>query len=83
MWMTHEALGAEWEPSRSKMMIYSQGPQTTVLVAPERPDAWKQEPYHLQLRILANKVEAESGYLIVFVGDDVTKVEPEVLGQTY
>ncbi len=77
LWMTSAALGPQWEPVRSRMMIYAQGPQTTVLVDPAYPDIWKQEPYAADLRTLAGDVEKAGGYLIVFVGDDVFKIEPD------
>jgi len=74
LWMTEEALGEAWEPSRSHMMIYWQGPQITVLVDPDHPDIWRREPYHAQLRAWANEAEPKGGYVIVFWQDDVFKI---------
>jgi hypothetical protein len=73
-WMTDEALGEAWEPSRSHMMIYRQGPQITVLVDPDHPDIWRREPYHAQLRAWADAAEPNGGYVIVFWQDDVFKL---------
>lgn len=77
LWMTSAALSPEWEPARSRMMIYTQGPQTTVLVDPDHPEIWKRAPYAADLKGLAREVENTGGYLIVFVGDDVFKIEPD------
>ena len=74
LWMIEEGLGAVWEPSRSHMMIYRQGPQMTVLVDPDHADIWRREPYHAQLRIWAVEAEPAGGYVIVFQGDDVFKI---------
>ena len=74
LWMTDEGLGEGWEPSRSHMMIYRQGPQITVLVDPDCPDIWRSEPYHTQLRVWANEAELDGGYVIVFSQDDVFKI---------
>ncbi len=74
LWMTDEALGEAWEPSRSHMMIYRQGPQITVLVDPDHPDIWRREPYHTQLRAWADEAEPNGGYVIVFWQDDVFKI---------
>lgn len=74
LWMTDEALGEVWEPSRSHMMIYRQGPQITVLVDPDHPDIWRREPYHAQLRVWADEAEPKGGYVIVFWQDDVFKI---------
>lgn len=80
LWMTSPALGPEWEPARSRMMIYAQGPQTTVLVDPAHPGIWKKAPYAAGLKSLAQDAEKAGGYLILFVGDEVFKIEsdPEV-----
>lgn len=74
LWMTSEDLGAEWEPARSHMMIYGQGPQITVLADPDHPDLWRSEPYHAQLKAWAKGSEAAGGYVIVFWRDEVHKI---------
>lgn len=74
LWMTGDALGDEWEPARSKMMVYGQGQQTTVLVDPDFPDAWRAAPYFSQLQAWARAAEPQGGYVIVFCRDDVFKV---------
>ncbi|WP_113553175.1 hypothetical protein [Rhizobiales bacterium] len=74
LWRTDETLGEAWDPARSHMMIYRQGPQVTVLVDPDHPDAWKRAPYAAVLQGWAR--EGEGGqYVIVFVGDAVFKVD--------
>lgn len=79
LWLTEPDLAADFDPIVSNMMIYRQGPQITVLVDPDVPDTWKREPYQSQLRQWATAVEPEGGYIIVFAGDEVHKVEPEKL----
>jgi len=74
LWMTSETLGDEWAPLRSKMMVYEQGQQITVLVDPDHPDIWKSEPYASQLRAWAAQAEPRGGYVIVFWRDEVFKV---------
>jgi len=74
LWMTDEALDEAWEPSRSHMMIYRQGPQITVLVDPDHPDIWRREPYRAQLHRWARRAELAGGYVIVFWRDDVFKL---------
>ncbi|HEX2148179.1 MAG TPA: hypothetical protein VHG11_11100 [Pseudorhizobium sp.] len=58
------------------MMIYVQGPQTTVLVDPDFAAIWQRSPYAEELERLAREAEASGGYVILFVGDDVFKIEP-------
>lgn len=74
LWMTDEKLGEEWNPSRSHMMIYRQGPQLTLLVDPDHPEIWRREPYHTQLLAWAAESEPTGGYVIVFCQDDVFKI---------
>lgn len=75
LWRTEPLLGTHWDPAVSHMMIYVQGPQTTVLVDPAHPAIWQQEPYFGELRQRAGEARRRGGYLIVYVGDDVTVVE--------
>ncbi|MDI7864465.1 hypothetical protein MRS76_21250 [Rhizobiaceae bacterium n13] len=74
LWTRDGRLGDEWNPARSHMMLYEQGPQTTVLVDPDFPEIWKQEPYLTQMRRWAAEGKAVGRYVIVFVGDQVTKI---------
>ncbi|MDR6817826.1 hypothetical protein J2X76_003002 [Neorhizobium sp. 2083] len=77
-WMTDPDLSDDWQPFRSKMLVYDQGPQLTVLVDPDHPDVWKHKPYFSDLQAWAEAAEARGGYLILFCGDSVVKIEPGV-----
>lgn len=74
LWRTDDSLPPAWDPEISKMMIYEQGPQITVLVDPDYPDLWRSEPYRSQLESWAAKAEPAGGYVIVFCGEDVFKI---------
>ncbi|MBK5568688.1 MAG: hypothetical protein I8N66_19920 [Ensifer sp. SSB1] len=74
LWRTDADLDDAWDPARSRMMIYRQGPQVTVLVDPDHSEIWKQPPYAETLQRWAH--EGEGGqYVIVFVGDAVFKID--------
>lgn len=75
-WRTDEGLGAHWDPRVSHMMVYRQGPQFTVLVDPRYPRAWRNEPHLTELKERAGG-DGE-GYVIVFIGDEVVKIEPSM-----
>ena len=72
--MTDEALGDEWTPATSNMMVYGQGAQMTVLVDPDHPDIWRQEPYLSKLQTWSADAAPRGGYVIVFQGDEVFKI---------
>ncbi|MCF6368413.1 hypothetical protein [Rhizobium halophilum] len=78
--MKSNELGPEWDPTIAHMMIYEQGPQTTVLADPDFPDVWRQAPYADALANMAANAEMSGGYVIVFVGDDVFKIDPAAAG---
>jgi hypothetical protein len=74
--MTKAEIGEHWQPLRSHMLVYAQGPQLTILVDPDHPAAWLSEPYETELRIWARTAEETGGYVILFCGDEVFKIEP-------
>lgn len=76
LWRIDASLGAEWDPLVSHMMIYRQGPQMTVLVDPDHAEIWRQAPYLPQLEDWARDHEESGGYIIVFAGEAVFKVDP-------
>ena len=54
-WLVNGELGDEWQPTRAKMFVhYNADPLGKlglyVIVDPSRPDAWRREPYHSQLK---------------------------------
>ncbi|WP_234903361.1 hypothetical protein [Agrobacterium vitis] len=73
-WM-QSRIGAEWQPEQAHMMVYNQGRQITVLVDPDFPTAWQEQPYAGHLRQWARDAEAQGGYVIIFIGDDVMKID--------
>lgn len=76
LWVTDDALGAHWQPSQTGMLVYRQGAQLTVLVDPSRHGIWRSEPYAADLLQMAQKTEAEGGYLILFCGETVERIRP-------
>jgi len=74
-WMSDGDWGPEWDPTVCHMMVYAQGPQLTVLVDPRHPEIWRREPYFGQLKRRAAEAEPAGDYVIVYVGDEVEKVQ--------
>lgn len=74
LWLVNETLCDEWEPARSKMMVYRQGGQITVLADPDFPDQWRHEPYMSQLQAWAADAAPSGGYVVVFWRDQVIKI---------
>jgi hypothetical protein len=74
-WMTDETLPDTWRPLTPHMLVYEQGPQLTILVDPDYPDIFTQEPYRSDLDRWAQHAEGEGRYVILFCGDEVRKIE--------
>ncbi|WP_245277120.1 hypothetical protein [Rhizobium sp. CF080] len=75
-WMTDTTVSEDWQPLLSKMLVYEQGPQLTILVDPDHPDMWQKEPYFSDLQAWANVGDRIGKYVILFCGDEVRKIEP-------
>ncbi|MEQ8444075.1 MAG: hypothetical protein RIM72_08415 [Alphaproteobacteria bacterium] len=73
------ALDDRWKPSRSKMMlVFNQaGDRLTVYVDPNRPDAWRKEPFRSRLRDWAQSAAARREQVIVSVGKSKYVVFPD------
>ncbi|MGL4197222.1 MAG: hypothetical protein ACRCSX_05585 [Allorhizobium sp.] len=77
LWRTDAALTPEWEPQISRMMLYRQGPQLTVLVEPEAGSIWRETPYLEWLEAQARVLKAQGGYVVVYAGEAVSVVKGE------
>lgn len=77
LWRTDAALAPEWEPQISRMMLYRQGPQLTVLVEPEAGSIWRETPYLEWLDAQARVLKAQGGYVVVYAGEAVSVVKGE------
>lgn len=75
LWRTDPTLGDEWEPRLSRMMMYGQGPQLTVLVEPDAGAIWREAPYLGWLEARAQVLKPMGGYVVVYAGEEVSVVK--------
>ncbi|ODS54343.1 MAG: hypothetical protein ABS40_14675 [Agrobacterium sp. SCN 61-19] len=75
LWRTDATLGPEWEPSVSRMMMYAQGLQLTVLVEPEAGQIWREARYLDWLEKRARVLKPQGGYVVVYAGEEVSVVK--------
>ena len=55
-WSISDAMGEEWRPDRSKLVIWSNVPGRIIVdVDPSHPNAWRREPFLSQLKAWANR----------------------------
>jgi hypothetical protein len=72
-------LGEEWKPARSKMVLTTElgGRRLTIYVDPQRPDAWKREPFYSALKKRAALAAPQRGQVLVCIGRRMFMVFPD------
>lgn len=78
-WLTSTAIGEEWNPRRSRIVLAAQldGQRLVASVHPDRPNAWRREPYYSQLKAWARAAIAHKGQVVVKVGERHHVILPE------
>jgi hypothetical protein len=76
-YLTDAHIGEEWKPSRSRMVLRVDGPRTAVHVDPQRPDAWKRDPYYATLKRWAAVLASHRGEIVVHVAHRVHVIFPD------
>jgi hypothetical protein len=76
-WLLDPAMGPEWKPSRSGLVLVMDAHgRTGIHVDPDRPGAWRQEPYITALRALAAMGLAKGKLLLVMENSLTTVLLP-------
>jgi hypothetical protein len=72
-------LDEAWRPSNSKIILVSEldGKRISAYVDPQRPDAWRKEPYYSQLKRWAILKAPEGVHVAVAVGRRIIMVFPD------
>ena len=72
-------LGDEWRPTKAKMVLSPEtdGKMMTVHVDPAFPNAWREEPYHGMLRILARAASDSKGQVVVYLKKRAIVILPD------
>jgi hypothetical protein len=71
-------LGEEWKPERSRMVLVIDegGMRMAAYVDPQRPAAWKSEPYYSQLKQWSKNALTKGGQVIANVNRHVYLITP-------
>ena len=78
-WLTMPDLPDSWRPDRCGFMLRSEarGLRLVVEVEPERPDAWRAQPFYGQIREWSALVRHSERHVVVAVAGALTAVFPE------
>jgi hypothetical protein len=71
-------LDEQWKPSTSRLVVASAGPNCCyVYVDPQRPNAWRREPYYSRIKHWTKQALEAGGQIAVFVGTRVWMALPQ------
>jgi hypothetical protein len=76
-WLQAEALGPEWKPEKSKIVLVSRYGRMVAYVDPSTPTAWKKSPYLERLMTLMRLGLAENRLIYVSVAERYTLLLPD------
>lgn len=78
-WLALEALGEAWRPDVAGFLIRDERADgfLCIDVDPARPEAWRAEPYLVQIKAWSRMVHDQSGCVLVYAGQETFVVFPE------
>ena len=77
VYLENPTLQEHWKPSHSRMVVTRQPFRINVAVDPQRPDAWRKEPYYADLKKWAVTFARQETTIVVGVGGKLTVVLPD------
>jgi len=69
LWLVDERFGAHWKPARSKLVVTASEDGLEIRCDPGLPGAWRNEPFHGEIRNLAAAGEAHDVSVLVIAGE--------------
>ena len=78
-YITVEMLDERWKPSKSKIIMVEElgGRRVTAYVDPNRPDAWRKEPFYSTLKGWSQAALAQNRQVMVCVNDRTYIIFPD------
>lgn len=72
-------VGEHWFPAKSKLVIVSEldGQRVAIHVDPDRPTAWKQEPYYSEIKEMAEQAAASMTQVVVCIRNHAIVILPD------
>ncbi len=76
-YIVEPGLDERWKPAESRLVLWSTGDTMFVHVDPQRPDAWKREPYYANIKQWAIDALAVGAQVTVQIGSRVIMILPD------
>lgn len=79
-WRRIADLDDRWKPSQAKLLVNYEPAHSRIAihVDPDRPDAWRVEPFYSAIKRWSAQAESEGGTLVIWAGPRVIVVSPHV-----
>lgn len=77
-YVTQNQIGSHWKPANSRMVVAltTDAKRLTVFVDPDRPEAWRKEPFYSDIKDWARAAEKNKGRVVISQGSAVIAVTP-------
>ena len=76
-WLQADALGPEWKPEKSKIVMVSRHGRLVAYVDPSSPGAWRKSPYYERLLTLMQQGLPENRLVYVSIAEHYTLLLPD------
>lgn len=78
-WLTSTAIGEEWNPRKSRIVLAAEldGQRLVAMVHPDRPDAWRRQPFYGQLKAWSRAAVEYKGQIVVKVAGRCFVILPD------
>jgi hypothetical protein len=76
LWLIDARLGEHWKPSIAGLVLTTSEDGIEIRCDPDRPEAWRREPYRSDIEKLAISGEQHDVTVLVISGADMTLVTP-------
>jgi hypothetical protein len=78
-WLTWADLPDDWKPERSRIVLvfHADGNRMIANVDPQRPGAWRAEPYYGQLKAWARRAVPRGGQVLACIGQRTHFILPD------
>lgn len=79
LWLKHDDLNGVWRPDHAGFVLRLEPNGTTlnIDVDPDRPDAWRHEPYYAQLKLWSEGMQTGQSLVVIYAPEGLYVITPD------